>query len=82
MSAEEIFIMICAIIGGLLVSSLITYWCRSLFKYLINNKILKKECYSDEFYIMTFFLMYLPGLNILYLLVLLIMFEIHNLEKM
>ena len=81
MNNEEIFLMICAIIGGLLVSSLITYWCRSLFKHMITNKIFKKECLSSESYTLTFFLMYLPVMNVLYLLALLILFEINNLQN-
>lgn len=81
MNNEEIFLMICAIIGGLLVSALITYWCRSLFKHMITNKIFKKECLSSESYTLTFFLMYLPVMNVLYLLALLILFEINNLQN-
>ena len=34
MSAEGIFIMVCAIIAGLLISALITYGCRTLFKHM------------------------------------------------
>ena len=36
MSGEGIFLMVCAIIGGLLISSLITYWCRTLFKHMLD----------------------------------------------
>jgi hypothetical protein len=37
---------------------------------------------SEEFYVFTFFGMYIPGINILYLLIMLIIYEIGNLERL
>ena len=81
MSAEEIFLMVCAIIAGLLISSLITYWCRTLFKHMLDKGYIDRN-QQDSYYVTTFFLMYLPVLNIIYLLALLIVYEISNLERL
>lgn len=81
MSAEEIFLMVCAIIAGLLMSSLITYWCRTLFKHMLDKGYIARK-QPDTYYVTTFFLMYLPALNIIYLLGLLIIYEISNLERL
>lgn len=78
--AEEIFVMTCAIIGGLLISSLITYWCRLLYAHMRKIGYLNKNN-SEVFYIFTFFGMYIPGINILYLLIMLMIYEIENLER-
>lgn len=79
-SAEEIFVLTCTIIGGLLISSLITYWCRLLYSHMRKIGYIPKNN-SDLFYVFTFFGMYIPGINILYLLISLIIYEIENLEK-
>lgn len=81
MSEEGIFFMVCAIIAGLLISSLITYWCRTLFKHMLDKEYIARK-QSDTYYVITFFLMYLPVLNIIYLLFLLIIYEISNLERL
>lgn len=81
MSAEGMFLMICAIIAGLLISSLITYWCRTLFKHMLDKGYIARK-QSDTYYVTTFFLMYLPLLNIIYLLFLLMFYEISNLERL
>lgn len=81
MSAEEIYLMVCGIIGGLLISSLITYWCRTLFKNMLDKGYIGRK-QQDTYYVTTFFLMYLPVLNVVYLLGLLIVFEISNLERL
>lgn len=82
MSAEGTFLMICAIIAGLLISSLITYWNRSLFKHMLDKRYILRENFNQENYVLIFFLMYIPILNVLYLLILLIVFEISNLERL
>ena len=82
MSAEETFLMICTIIAGLLISSLITYWNRSLFKHMLDKKYILRENFNQEHFVLVFFLMYMPILNVLYLLILLIVFEISNLERL
>lgn len=82
MSAEGIFIMVCAIIAGLLISSLITYWNRLLFKHMLDKRYILRENFNQENYVLIFFLMYIPILNVLYLLILLIVFEISNLERL
>ena len=81
MSGEGIFLMVCAIIGGLLISSLITYWCRTLFKHMLDKGYISRN-QQDTYYVTTFFLMYLPVFNIIYLLCLLIIYEISNLERL
>lgn len=81
MSGEGIFIMVCAIIAGLLISSLITYWCRTIFKHMLDKGYISRN-QQDTYYVITFFLMYLPVLNIIYLLGLLIFYEISNLERL
>ena len=81
MSAEGIFLMVCAIIGGLLISSLITYWCRTLFKHMLDKGYIARK-QQDTYYVTTFFFMYLPILNVIYLLGLLIVYEISNLERL
>lgn len=81
MSAEGIFLMVCAIIAGLLISSLITYWCRTLFKHVRDKGYIGRN-QDDTYYVTTFFLMYLPILNVIYLLGLLIIYEISNLERL
>lgn len=81
MSAEGIFFMYCAIVAGLLISSLITYWCRTLFKHMLDKGYIARK-QSDTYYVTTFFLMYLPVLNIIYLLFLLMFYEISNLERL
>lgn len=81
MSEEGIFLMVSAIIAGLLISSLITYWCRTLFKHMLDKGYIERK-QSDEYYVTTFFLMYMPILNIIYLLCLLIIYEISNLERL
>lgn len=81
MSAEGIFLMVCAIISGLLISSLITYWCRTLFKHMLDKGYIARN-QDDTYYVTTFFLMYLPILNVIYLLGLLIIYEISNLERL
>ena len=82
MSAEGTFLMICAIIAGLLISSLITYWNRSLFKHMLDKRYILRENLYQNNYVLIFFLMYIPILNVLYLLILLIVFEISNLERL
>lgn len=81
MSGEGIFLMVCAIIGGLLISSLITYWCRTLFKHMLDKGYISRN-QQDTYYVTTFFLMYLPVFNIIYLLGLLMIYEISNLERL
>lgn len=81
MCAEGIFLMVCAIIAGLLISSLITYWCRTLFKHMLDKGYITRK-QPDTYYVTTFFLMYIPVLNIIYLLCLLIIYEISNLERL
>ena len=81
MSAEEIFLMVCGIIAGLLISSLITYGCRTLFKHMLDKEYIPRKR-EDTYYVTTFFLMYLPVLNVIYLLGLLIVYEISNLERL
>lgn len=78
--ARNIF-MVCAIISGLLISSLITYWCRTIFKHMLDKGYIARK-QQDTYYVITFFLMYLPVLNIIYLLFLLIIYEISNLERL
>ena len=80
-SAKEIFLLTCTIIGGLLISSLITYWCRLLYSHMRKIGYISKDK-SEEFYVFTFFGMYIPGINILYLLIMLIIYEIGNLERL
>ena len=82
MSAEGTFLMICAIIAGLLIYSLITYWNRSLFKHMLDKRYILRENLYQNNYVLIFFLMYIPILNVLYLLILLIVFEISNLERL
>lgn len=82
MSAEGTFLMICAIIAGLLISSLITYWNRSLFKHMLDKRYILRENLYQNNYVLIFFLMYIPILNVLNLLILLIVFEISNLERL
>lgn len=81
MSAEGMFLMYCAIIAGLLISSLITYWCRTLFKHMRDKGYTSRK-QSYTYYVTTFFLMYIPVLNIIYLLFLLMFYEISNLERL
>lgn len=81
MSVEGIFFMVCAIISVLLISSLITYWCRTLFKHMLDKVYISRN-QSDTYYVITFFLMYLPVLNIIHLLCLLMFYEISNLERL
>lgn len=81
MSVEGIFLMVCGIIAGLLISSLITYGCRTLFKHMLDKGYISRN-QQDTYYVTTFFLMYLPVFNIIYLLGLLMIYEISNLERL
>lgn len=79
--SAEIFFLVCGIISLLLISLLISYGNRLLFKHMRENGYIGR-IQHDEYYVFTFFLMYIPGLNLIYLLALLIIFEITNLEKL
>ena len=81
MGTEAIFILILIIIFGGFISALITYWCRSMFKHLREQGVIDRE-QLYIYYPITFLLMYIPGLNIIYLLGSLIVYEISNLKKL